>query len=126
MRSLAVLLVALTLVPGCNRAPADSTVQSFVPVTRYDPSRDAAVDLGDAIREAARTNRRVLIEVGGEWCSWCRRLDALFEREQDLAAFRDRHFVTVKINWSVENRNEDVLSRFPVDSRISPPVCPWT
>jgi len=113
MRLLPFLLLAIALVPACDRAPADSSTQVFVPVTQYDPSRDAKADLAAAVREAARTHRRVLVEVGGAWCSWCRRLDGLFARDAEIEAFRDRHYVMVKINWSVENRNEEVLTSFP-------------
>jgi thiol:disulfide interchange protein len=113
MRILPFLLLAIAFVPACDRAPADSSTQMFVPVTTVDPSREAAADLAAAMHEASRTGRRVLVEVGGEWCSWCRRLDDLFTRDAALGAARDRYYVAVKINWSVENRNEEVLSSFP-------------
>lgn len=113
MRTALLFALALALAMGCERSPGDETTTVFVPVTRYDPARNASADLDAAIGEAARTDRRVLVTVGGEWCSWCKRLDGLFSGDRELAAFRDRYYVTVKINWSKENRNEEVLSRFP-------------
>src|SRR5688572_16683715 len=85
---------------------------SFTPVTKYDPKRDAARDIDDAVAEAKRTNRRILLEVGGEWCSWCHTLDEFFDKHPDLTALRDKNFVTVKINFSEENPNKEVLSRY--------------
>lgn len=85
---------------------------AYTPVTKYDPARDAAQDINDAITEAKRTNRRILLEVGGEWCSWCHRLDEFFEAHPDLTALRDKNFVTVKINFSEENPNKEVLSKY--------------
>ena len=85
----------------------------YTPVATFDPSRDAAKDIRDAIAEARRSGRRVLIDVGGDWCVWCRRLDSLFVTRQDLRNFRDLHYVTVKVNWSKENKNERVLSAYP-------------
>ena len=84
----------------------------YTPVTKYDPKRDAARDIDDAVAEAKRTNRRILLEVGGEWCSWCHILDEYFDKHPDLTALRDRNFVTVKINFSDENPNKEVLSRY--------------
>ena len=82
-------------------------------VERFDPARDADADIRAAVAEAARSGRRVLLDVGGEWCIWCRRLDTLFTTHDDLRTFRDAHYVVVKVNWSPENKNERVLSRYP-------------
>lgn len=92
---------------------ASAAAQSpYTPVTKYDPKRDAAQDINDAMAEAHRSERRILLEVGGEWCSWCHRLDEFFESHPDLTALRDKNFVTVKINFSEENPNKEVLSRY--------------
>ena len=102
------IVFALTLLFG---APAAAQSPSK-PVTKYDPKRDAARDIDDAVAEAKRTNRRILLAVGGEWCSWCHTLDEFFAKHPELTALRDKHFVTVKINFSDENPNEAVLSRY--------------
>jgi len=86
---------------------------SYAPVAKYDPKRDAAQDIRDAAAEAKRTNRRVLLEVGGEWCSWCHHMDDFFAANSDLTSLRDKSFITVKINFSEENPNKEVLARYP-------------
>jgi thioredoxin-related protein len=93
---------------------AQGSAQSakYVPVTKYDPKRDAAADIQDAVKEAQRTHKRILLEVGGEWCSWCHTLDRFFETHGELTEFRDKNFVTVKINFSEENENKEVLARY--------------
>jgi thiol:disulfide interchange protein len=84
----------------------------YDPVTKYDPKRDADQDIRDATAEAKRSNRRVLLEVGGEWCSWCHTFDNFFEAHPDLVMLREKNFVTVKINFSEENPNKEVLARY--------------
>ena len=84
----------------------------YIPVIRYDPKRDAAQDIQDAVKEAQRAHKRILLEVGGEWCSWCHTLDRFFDTHAELIKLRDKNFVTVKINFSEENTNKDVLSRY--------------
>lgn len=100
----------------CAAGPAGRSARGdgpYVPVTRFDPARDAAKDIRQAVAEARSSGRRVLLDVGGEWCIWCRRLDTLFTVRSDLREYRDAHFVVVKVNWSRENKNEKVLSRYP-------------
>jgi thiol:disulfide interchange protein len=79
----------------------------------FDPNRDAARDIDLAVAEAAKTGRRVLVDVGGNWCSWCHEMERYFAEHADLRAVRDRYYVTVKVNYSPENKNEAVLSRYP-------------
>ena len=89
----------------------------YLPVAKYDPKRNAAQDVDAAISEAQRVHKRILLEVGGDWCSWCHTLDGFFDSHPDLIKFRDQNFVTVKINFSEENENKEVLSRYgPIES----------
>jgi thiol:disulfide interchange protein len=85
----------------------------IAPVTTFDPSRDASADIDGAIAEARRTGKNVLVDVGGEWCIWCKRLDAFFVENRDVAEYMRQNYVTVKVNYSKENKNEAVLSRYP-------------
>lgn len=91
----------------------ESAKKGYAPVTTYDPSRDAEKDIEKAVVEARRAGKRILLEVGGEWCVWCHALDRFFEENAELVAFREKHFIMVKINYSRENKNQKVLSRYP-------------
>ena len=108
------LILSFALICGLTAFVSQTAAaqSSYTPVTKYDPKRDAARDIDDAVVEAKRTNRRILLEVGGEWCSWCHILDEFFDKHADLTALRDKNFVTVKINFSEENPNKEVLSRY--------------
>jgi len=107
------LVLLLTSLPALAQRRRHVVSHKYVPVTEYDPKRDAAKDITNAIKEAQRTNKHILLEVGGEWCSWCHRLDKFFLDNADLAQLRDKNFVTVKVNFSEENKNEPILSRYP-------------
>lgn len=87
--------------------------ENYVPVHTYDPARNADQDIKDAVAEAGRTGKRVLLEVGGEWCIWCHHMDEFFEKHPELLTLRETNFIMVKINYSDENKNEQVLSRYP-------------
>ncbi len=79
----------------------------------FDPSRDADRELADALARAKVTHRRVLLEVGGNWCLWCKRMDEFFAAHPDLAELRDADYVLVKVSVTPEQPNAAVLSRFP-------------
>jgi thiol:disulfide interchange protein len=64
----------------------------------YDASRDAAADIKNALVQAKSSHRRVLIEAGGNWCSWCKIMDRYFEDHAELTALRDKNFVTVRVS----------------------------
>jgi len=111
---IAMLAAFLGSAPAREQQPAKGTQSAWHETAeRFDPSRDAAADIQNAVAEARSTGRRVLLDVGGEWCIWCRRLDTLFTVHPELEKYREAHYVVVKVNWSPENKNEKVLSRYP-------------
>ena len=113
--SLAAVLILLSV--NSWLLPASAGQSKYVPIAKYDPKRDAAGDIQDAIKEAQIRHQRILLEVGGDWCSWCHTLDDFFATHPELLQLRDKNFVTVKINFSEENENKEVLARYgPVES----------
>jgi thiol:disulfide interchange protein len=105
------------LVLGHHTIPQEANAKiaktGYVAVADYDPKRDAAADVKAAVDEAGRSNKRVLLEVGGKWCSWCSILDRYFAGNADILKLRDDNYVTVKINMSPENENKPILSVYP-------------
>jgi hypothetical protein len=95
---------------GAARAPAH-TAKHYDP--DYDPGRDPARDLQAAVDQARRDGKRILIVVGGRWCSWCGKLGEAMKSQPGVAAVQGRYFVTFKVNFSPENENSAFLSRFP-------------
>lgn len=79
----------------------------------FDPKRDPASDLEMAKVEAQRGGKRIMLDVGGEWCSWCHILDKLVEEDGEIRSFRDANFVWMKVNYSEENENKAFLSAYP-------------
>ncbi|HXR57107.1 MAG TPA: thioredoxin family protein [Casimicrobiaceae bacterium] len=103
----AILVVVFTLLLGV------STVRAADLPTRFDPSRDAAADVAQAVATASAQGKRVIVDVGGEWCSWCHILDRFIASNADVRALIDAKYVWVKVNYSKENRNRALLSHWP-------------
>ena len=102
-----VLFLAIVLV-SCGKSES-----TYTPVTKFDSTRNAMDDLNLAIVEAQKVNKNIILDVGGEWCIWCHRLDKFIEDHQELKDYLDKNFIVVKINYSPENKNEEFLSQFP-------------
>jgi thioredoxin-related protein len=113
--SVAILMTFACLgqIAGPPLMPAQTSERSNVPVHRLDPARDARADIQAAVVEASRTGKRVLLDVGGNWCGYCEELDQLFEEHSDLKDLRDRYFITVTVNYSTEEKNQKALAAYP-------------
>lgn len=79
----------------------------------FNVARDPALDIDHAVLEAKKTEKHILIEVGGDWCPWCHELDRLLQEHPELRQLRDENFVTVKVYYNSDNRNGKTLSRYP-------------
>lgn len=79
----------------------------------YDEQRDPAQDQASATAKAQREGKKVLLLVGGEWCSWCQEMNHFLDREPTLASQFNQTFVVVKVNVSKQNKNESFLKGYP-------------
>lgn len=93
--------------------PITASARHLALADGYDPRRDPEKDLAAAREEAKRSNKNIFVVVGGEWCVWCHTLDRFFYEHADLAALRDKNYVTMQVSMSQENPNRAFLSRFP-------------
>ncbi|MES3003908.1 MAG: thioredoxin family protein [Pseudomonadota bacterium] len=80
---------------------------------KFDPNRDAAKDVAAATAQAKAQGKRVMVDVGGEWCSWCHILDKFIDDNADVKSLVESKFVWVKVNWSLQNKNEALLAKWP-------------
>lgn len=80
---------------------------------KFDPTRNAAKDIENAIVKATKENKRILLDVGGEWCIWCHRLDEFILADKEIDSTLHANFIVVKVNYSKENKNEELLAKYP-------------
>ena len=80
---------------------------------KFDPAKNPNEDLQTAIARATKEDKRIVLDVGGEWCGWCLHMDKFLTTHADLAKLRDENFVWVKVNMSEENENKEFLAKYP-------------
>ncbi|MBK9752478.1 MAG: thioredoxin family protein [Nannocystis sp.] len=56
------------------------------PSRRSTTSRPTATLFEQALAQAREQNKRVLVTIGGNWCSWCHKLHLLFRRDPAIGA----------------------------------------
>lgn len=88
----------------------------------YQPESDARHDLQLAIQQAGQENKHVLVQVGGNWCPWCIRLHGFFKAESVIDSIIRADYVPVKINFSKENKNPEVMALLGFPQRFGFPV----
>ena len=105
-----VTVISASAKHGKNDRPPAPTRKVAV---SYDASRDPAKDLQDAIAVATQKNKRILLEVGGDWCVYCNIMDETFDSHAKLRKARDDNYVTLKVYYNTDNANETFLSKYP-------------
>ncbi len=74
-------------VPSAAKAQlsaAPGAAQPEQPKPIYDEQADATKQIADAVAKAKKENRRVLIQWGANWCSWCRVLHNTFQTDAQV------------------------------------------
>jgi len=98
IRGMLIVAFSLIFLSGLSLAQSNS---GYTPVTEFDPARNPAKDLKTAIEEAKSSNRKIILDVGGEWCIWCHRIDYFIENNEDIKNFIKDNFIVLKINFSI-------------------------
>jgi thiol:disulfide interchange protein len=81
----------------------------------YDPRADGDHQVADALRRASTEHKRVIVDMGANWCIWCRRLHSTFEGDASVAAALERGFVVVMLDVNTRNgtrRNAALVDRY--------------
>jgi len=83
-------------------ATANSAGREIYP----DPAH-AKADIAAALKAAAATHKRVLLDFGGEWCGDCQVLDIYFHNSENLPIL-ESNFVLVHVNIGQYDANLDI------------------
>ena len=96
---------------------------SFAQQTKiYDPWADAPKDIAAAIKKAKAENKYVLIQAGGNWCSWCIEFDRFSKADANIDSVIKASYVLYHLNYSKDNINKKTFATYGYPQRFGFPV----
>ncbi len=106
MKTIKLLALAAVLTVGASTArPAGRDI--------YPDPGQAKADLAAALRTAAQTHKRVLLDFGGNWCGVCQVLDIYFHNAENLPIL-ESNFILVHVNVGHMDINLDIASQYQI------------
>ncbi len=88
----------------------------------YNPLANATTDIAAAIKKAKATNKFVLIQAGGNWCSWCLEFARFAKADTKIDSVISASFVWYHLNYSKENENKPMFAKLGYPQRFGFPV----
>jgi hypothetical protein len=93
---------------------ADLPIEEMRP---YDETANADAVVNAAFARARKSHKRVLIDLGGNWCGDCIILDNVMQLPE-VKLFVDLHYETVSVDVGRFNRNLQIPARFGITKRL--------
>jgi len=91
-------------------------------VTIYYPTADAKADVNASIALAAQQGKHVFVQIGGNWCPWCVKFHKMINEDIKLDSLVKANYEVVKVNYSKENYNSELLATLGFPQRFGFPV----
>ena len=79
----------------------------------YPDPEQAKADVAAALKTAAATHKRVLLDFGGEWCGDCQVLDIYFHNTENLPIL-ESNYVLVHVNIGHYDVNLDIAQKYKI------------
>ena len=106
MKSIKFIAFAVLLMVAAG--PAQSANRQIYP----DPAQ-AKADLAAALKTAAQTHKRILLDFGGDWCGDCQVLDLYFHDDKNLPIL-EANFILVHVNIGHMDANVDIAEKYGI------------
>ena len=88
----------------------------------YKPEENAEKAIAAAVKEAKDQGKHVFIQVGGNWCIWCARFNDFVTSDLSIDSLVQKNYIVYHMNWSKENKNEELLKKYKFPQRFGFPV----
>jgi thioredoxin-related protein len=88
----------------------------------YHPDADATKDIAEALKKAKAEHKYILLQGGGNWCSWCIEFARFAKADPKIDSVINAGFVWYHLNYSKENENKAVFAKYGYAQRFGFPV----
>lgn len=98
------------------------TSYAQTPAKLYNPDADVSAAITQGIVRAKAENKHLFIQIGGNWCPWCLKFHKFCANDAEISSFMAKNYITIKLNYSKENRNLAALKKLEFPQRFGFPV----
>jgi thiol:disulfide interchange protein len=113
MKTVQFLALAAVLALTACKATAPATTATTASHDLYPDPAQASADLAAALKTAAATHKRILLDFGGNWCGDCKVLDIYFHDPANRSIL-EADFLLVHVNIGRMDANLDIAQRYEV------------
>lgn len=92
------------------------------PAKLYNPDADVSAAISQALVHAKTENKHLFIQIGGNWCPWCLKFHKFCSNDTEISSSLSKNYITIKLNFSKENRNLAELKKLGFPQRFGFPV----
>jgi len=117
--SILLLTAALPALAATAPKPSIATLEKLPVLTMqpYDEAANADAQVAAAFARAQKSHKRVLIDLGGNWCGDCIIL-ANFVKLPEMRRFMEAHYEEVSVDVGRFNRNLQIPARFGITKKL--------
>jgi thioredoxin 1 len=108
-----IALAALLMTAAATGRPATRDI--------YPDPAQAKLDLDAALKTAALTHRRILLDFGGNWCGDCQVLDIYFHNA-DNRPILEANYVLVHVNVGEYDANLELAAKYEIPLKRGVPA----
>ena len=88
----------------------------------YNPTANAEGEIAAAVKKAKAEKKHVLIQAGGNWCSWCLEFNRFTHTDQQIDSLLEADYIVYHMNYSPENKNTTLMTKYGFPQRFGFPV----
>lgn len=88
----------------------------------YNPNANASQEVAAAIIKAKAQGKFVLIQAGGNWCSWCIEFARFTKEDIKIDSVIKASFIVYHLNYNKENENKAMFAKLGYPQRFGFPV----
>jgi len=88
----------------------------------YDVNVDGLQQFKEAQIKAKKKNKQIMIQIGGNWCSWCYKFHDFYTKDAQLDSMINADYIVIRVNYDKSMKNEQLFAQLGYPQRFGFPV----
>ncbi len=88
----------------------------------YDTDADGLRQFKTAVEQAQKEHKHVMVQIGGNWCSWCYKFHDFYTKDTELDSMINADYVVIRVNYDKSLKNEQLFAQLGYPQRFGFPV----